>query len=927
MARLVNDIVTKLFLNSDWRDISGDVRAAGGLDINRGRKSEDSTSPPQTCTFVLDNSSGAYTERDPMGTWYGYLGRNTPIEVSLRMAKDTCSSTVANGWGTMDTDAAGAWTPYTWLTADGIPSNYAKASGKATQTITAAPSGKNCYLSGFSHRDLDVVSTVTMNAVTNIAGGALGVDYLMRMQGSFVDYYYVRMLFNTDETITADVGVPAVGSIVPGGAVPVAGLTWSAGLVVKFRAQIEGQTIRIKIWNATQSEPYNWTLTFSDESLTTDTTTLRTSAGGFVIRTLAGAGNSNVPVTFSFDDIEIRTPLYYGEVSEWPQARDTSGRDKTVEIEAAGVLRRLSQGQAPLQSAGYRFITTNIENPRAYWPLDEGSASDEGAPVYGSFAMTPSLGDAVPPVGTVTWSGSTDLASVTGAPNMTNGGRIEAEVSPTGLTSSWTVAWAQKCSSSSGAQNFWWTTSGVFSVAMTFFTDGTFEVYLTTTGPGSTTVMNGTVGNYDDVWHHYALTVEDNGGGTSNFYLDIDGVSVDSDLARAGTFAPLNRVRFSSPTSTTEPTSVSTVVVFGPQTVDPVTNLSLAVFGWDGEGPQERLLRICTENSVDFTNIGESSLYPQMGPQRVRTLLDIIGECRDVDGGILYEPRASDGLLYRALASMYSRTSWASLSLVNGELSPPWKPTSDDRYLRNKVTVTREDGASYTHEVTSGRNSTLPPSQGGVGIADEQVTLNLYRDYDIIDQAAWRTALGTVDEERYPAVVIELHRDKVRVSNPTLYNQLLSLDVGDQITLADLDATGIYDNPDQVVIGYERRLTRFTHTLVLTCRPASPLKILTLNANARLDSGSSTLNSSLTTTATTVSVATSNVFDLWATTASNPGEFPFDIIVGGERMTVTACTSATSPQSFTVTRSVNAVVKAHSAGAEVHVFEPFRLGL
>nr|UXE44744.1 hypothetical protein Hi04_10k_c361_00008 [uncultured bacterium] len=56
---------------------------------------------------------------------------------------------------------------------------------------------------------------------------------------------------------------------------------------------------------------------------------------------------------------------------------------------------------------------------------------------------------------------------------------------------------------------------------------------------------------------------------------------------------------------------------------------------------------------------------------------------------------------------------------------------------------------------------------------------------------------------------------------------------------------------------------------------------------------------------------------LWTTTA---GDFPFDILVGGERMTVTSITGSSSPQTFTVTRSVNGVVKAHSSGEAVNVY-------
>jgi hypothetical protein len=59
-------------------------------------------------------------------------------------------------------------------------------------------------------------------------------------------------------------------------------------------------------------------------------------------------------------------------------------------------------------------------------------------------------------------------------------------------------------------------------------------------------------------------------------------------------------------------------------------------------------------------------------------------------------------------------------------------------------------------------------------------------------------------------------------------------------------------------------------------------------------------------------------------------EFPFDIYVGGERMTVTDITGTGGgplEQSFTVTRSVNGVVKGHDPGTPVRLWNPARYGL
>jgi hypothetical protein len=71
-------------------------------------------------------------------------------------------------------------------------------------------------------------------------------------------------------------------------------------------------------------------------------------------------------------------------------------------------------------------------------------------------------------------------------------------------------------------------------------------------------------------------------------------------------------------------------------------------------------------------------------------------------------------------------------------------------------------------------------------------------------------------------------------------------------------------------------------------------------------------------TDTSLSVATT-LGPLWTT---DTDEMPFDINVGGEQMTVTAISGSSSPQTFTVTRSVNGVTKEHASGSDVRLWTP-----
>jgi hypothetical protein len=68
-----------------------------------------------------------------------------------------------------------------------------------------------------------------------------------------------------------------------------------------------------------------------------------------------------------------------------------------------------------------------------------------------------------------------------------------------------------------------------------------------------------------------------------------------------------------------------------------------------------------------------------------------------------------------------------------------------------------------------------------------------------------------------------------------------------------------------------------------------------------------------------------HVDDIRFVIPADSGQFPFDILVGGEQMTVTAIDDQTSPQVATVTRSVNGVVKSHAAGTAVALAQPMYL--
>jgi hypothetical protein len=234
----------------------------------------------------------------------------------------------------------------------------------------------------------------------------------------------------------------------------------------------------------------------------------------------------------------------------------------------------------------------------------------------------------------------------------------------------------------------------------------------------------------------------------------------------------------------------------------------------------------------------------------------------------------------------------------------------------NDVTVTREGGSSARAVQETGALSVLPPPDG-VGRYESTVTVNVQWDLDLFEQAGWRLHLGTVDEARYPQITVNLARPQI-YGDAALMATVVAADVGDQVTIANPPAWLPPEAIAQLVQGYSEDLANFEWGITWNCSPASPYEVAVYDGVDRYGPSSTVTAEVLDTTETGVDITTPTG-PLWTTA---PGG-SFDIVIGGERMTVTAVGAATgTAQTLTVIRSVNGVVKSHQTGAEVRMAEP-----
>jgi len=73
----------ELLIGGVWTDITTYVYQREATTITRGRANESSTASSASCTFLVNNRDGRFSPSNPVGPWFGQFGRNTEVRVSV----------------------------------------------------------------------------------------------------------------------------------------------------------------------------------------------------------------------------------------------------------------------------------------------------------------------------------------------------------------------------------------------------------------------------------------------------------------------------------------------------------------------------------------------------------------------------------------------------------------------------------------------------------------------------------------------------------------------------------------------------------------------------------------------------------------------------------------------------------------------------
>lgn len=861
--------MVELQLAGTWTDVTPRAYLRAPIRITRGRQDEGARVDPGSCTITLNNKGGYFSPRNPLSPLYGLIGRNTPVRVStvagspwldlppsgIDHRASTPSTTALNVTG--DLDVRFDVRPDNWFDGSAVVELGGK-SGAAGQRSW------RCYLfAGF----ITLVWTTDGTTEVSAAGYLGGVELRPRM--------VVRAVLDVNNGAGGHTARFYLGPTVAGPWTQVGGDQVSAGTSATFSstAPVEfGDVSSIGLAHA-PARLYAAQIRNGIDGTIVASPDFTAQAAGATAFT-DGVG---VPWTLnSAAGITNRQPRFVGEISSWPARWDVSGGDVYTPVQAAGIMRRLGQGSDPLRSTLARRVPSD-PNLVAYWPMEETGGTQAYSPVQGTSPMR---------VVGMQWSADDSLPGSLALPVVQSPCSINAAVPGWSSPTQWRTELVYRLNtvpSSIGTMiNF--TSNGTVKRWTIRYGNGQVEV-IGVDGDGNT-VVDDLITPIDNAvlyngWVRQQFWLTQSGGSVAWHigWIDIGGTTgVGWDDTYTGTAGACTGVTSAFSTQTVG-TAIAHVAVFK---TSASSIYNSADTGFTGETAAARLARLTTEEGVSYVTPYGTVGTTSMGPQTADTLLDLCGAAEDADMGILYEHRDSIALAYRPRTSLYNQPVTLPMDYTERGLTTPLDPTDDDQATTNDVTVSRPSGSSARATLDTGALSTQPPP-AGVGRYATSETVNVATDDQLPDIAGWLLHLGTWDAQRYPSVSVNL-----AAASSALVAAATAVDVGDRAQIANPPQWLPPGTIDLIVEGYTETIGWADWSITYNCSPGAPWQVGVIEGTslpARFDTDGCQLAASATATASTLVLATTTGRQ-WVNSIQYPAEFPFDLAVGGERVTV-----------------------------------------
>jgi len=592
---------------------------------------------------------------------------------------------------------------------------------------------------------------------------------------------------------------------------------------------------------------------------------------------------------------------------------DSGVNHSVVDVQAQGRMQRLQDTDHPIRSVLSRELRgptpTTSSLPFAYWPMeDDAGARTAAAATIGAVPLGVSGG--------VTFAADSSLAGSRPLPTLPDSGSVGGAVPPYTATGAWGMLMVQKVPSAVAAANH----------ILTITTNGSARYWTITLVPGTphsvniraydqsgTQILDSAVPMPDQAafygsWHMFAISAKQSGSNVNySMFVNAGG----SGFGTSGTLTANTCGNalglFVAANSVTAGTAVGHLVVYTAPAFDAINDSSpLASAGLNAqanEWPWARFQRLCIEEGVS-SSFSQAGTRLPMGPQPVGQFLDLLRECEAVDQDLMHDASPGGVLTLVARADRYNAAPTLVVDNAREQLAKGFEPVYDSTNLRTVSTVKRSGGSSATYAADTSQ-----------GTRPDEQTYSLYDDSHLYEIAGWRANSLSMKRLRYPQLGINLRK------SPELQAAWLATRLGARVQAINLPQqhgpTGA--TVDACVEGYVETITSEEWTATLICSPAEPYNVAVMegvgDAAWRVDTDGATLAADITATALSWTVTITAGSALFTTAG---GDFPVDVDIDGERITLSGITGAASPQTFTASaRSVNGVVKTHKAGAAV----------
>lgn len=901
-----------------WQDVSGDLLSQS-ITINRGRADEASETQPTATSLTLDNLNGDYTPDNPVGVYYPNVKRGTPLRITAPGAE---SYLVAGGTAAVSTpdtaalDISGDIDIRLDLAVDPANLNtdligkYGAAGNRSWLFTLDTLEQLKLWWSADGTVLLNLESTVPVRTVDRICCRVtLDVD---NGAGGHTATFYTGPTLDGPWT---QVGDPVTG----------VGTTGLFNSTVQLAVGDVGTSFAApqgKIWAAQVYNGIGGTLVADADFRGLDPAT--TSFIDSVGRTWTLGGGAEL------SDLSTR---FVGQVDSWepswPVGDVTGGEPphSVCDLSVSSVRRRLQQGSTALESPLRAAIPAAARGSTgvavAYWPMEDGPDATVFASGMPGGPPMAFLGAPVP-------AASSDYIASGPLPTFNGAGAIGSVPPYTAATDRWQVSCVVVLPEGGVTDE---------AVLLDIRTNGTAARYVVkydTGGSGGqlrlqvfssavppVELLNTTV-DPDFDGRPFLLYIEGGNSGTAAIWTIgravVESLStVPTEATTSSTIATSSAPRVVSVGVGTDLTlnndiAIGHVAVWNELQIfffNP--NVFRALIANAGESAIDRFVRLCEDIEIPYAVVGGVDVPSElMGAQTSLDFIEAVTETADSDAGILLDRLDTPGMLLRPRATLYRQEPALVLDAAVNGIANPFTPVLDDQRIRNDITVTRASGAS-TRLVDEA-------SVAEEGRYDEAITLSLFTDDQTAGQASWRLNLGTVAGMRYSTVTVDFDTAEADLLTDWLS---LGVDVGDLIRVKNLPRQHAPDDVDLIIQGYSETITPSRWQVTFNCSPAGPYRVGiydgTGTRESRYASGNTTLDEDLDTTETDIDITTPTP-PYWTTDA---GQYPLDVMVGGERITVAGCTGAGPGQTFTgCTRSVNGVVKTHTTGDAIDLFTP-----